>query len=168
MLGGLVSLAEQQLRSPTPDLEVGWFPLIISIAQLNLPQDLEAVFFCLYAVHEAVLEDEATYLPRLFSPAILGRLPTEGFTALRGTALRMVGEYAGWFGSQHQACLQAVSFVVPALSDPALCAQAARSLRLLCTANRETLGEHVGSFVAVLGGLEGKVDVRWMFGCSLR
>ncbi|KAL8292471.1 hypothetical protein RQP46_001083 [Phenoliferia psychrophenolica] len=141
MLGALVNLAEQQLSSPAPDLE-----------------DLEAIFFCLYAVHEAVSEDEATHLPRLFSPAILGRLPSEGFPALRGTTLRMVGEYAAWFGSQHQACLQAVSFVVPALSDPPLCAQAARSLRLLCNSNRKTLGEHVGSFVAVLGGLEGKVE----------
>ncbi|KAK4704197.1 importin-13, partial [Phenoliferia sp. Uapishka_3] len=161
MLGGLVSLAEQQLNSSSPDLEVSSNILdhrkFVSLPTSDM-KELEAVFFCLYAVHEAVLEDEATHLPRLFSPAILGRIPSEGYPALRGTALRMVGEYAGWFGSQHQACLQAVSFVVPALSDPALCAQAARALRLLCTSNRKTLGEHVGSFVAVLGGLEGKVE----------
>lgn len=72
----------------------------------------------------------------------------------------MVGEYATWFGDQPAACLQAVSFVVAGLSEASLCPQAARALRLLCKANRKSLGDHVGSFVAVLGGLDAKVDVR--------
>lgn len=52
-----------------------------------------------------------------------------------------------------------MTFVVGALEQKELCGEAAKSLRLLCDSSRKMLISHVGSFVQVLGGLEGKVEV---------
>ncbi|KAM0748278.1 ARM repeat-containing protein [Meredithblackwellia eburnea MCA 4105] len=136
---------------------------LVELAQRQLSQqgelnDLEATLFCLYSIRDGVLDDENVHLPRLFSSSILGRLPSEGFTQLRSSALYLVGQYSTWFSAHPEEGLQAVSFVVPALSTPELAPQAARALRLLCTSNRKALGQHVGSFISVLGGLEGKVE----------
>ncbi|KAI5481218.1 Importin 13 [Pseudohyphozyma bogoriensis] len=143
MLGGLVDLAAQQVS------------VLESTGRF---EDLEATLFCLFAIQEGTMSDEATHLPRLFSPAILGRLPTTGYPLLRATTLRLVGAYSSWFTTQPDACISAVSFIVPALEQPSLSSAAARALRLLCDDNRKTLVPHVGSFVAVLGGLEGKIE----------
>jgi hypothetical protein len=123
-------------------------------------------------VHEAVSSSSSSPLPRLFGPSILGRVPSSSQLTLRSTALRLVGAYSSWFSSQAQqpeeACLlSAVTFVVAGLEEPGLGPDAARALRLLCDANRKTLVGHVGSFVAVLGGLEGKVEVRCVLHCAL-
>ncbi|GAA6053966.1 hypothetical protein JCM3770_004645 [Rhodotorula araucariae] len=137
-------------------------------------EDLEATLFILYSLGEVVplspslaeLDPSApptplsTYLSHLFGPSILGRLPSVpgSYPTLRSTALRLVGAYAPWFSAHAGACLQAVSFVVAGLQEPELVPGAARALRGLCDANRKVLVGHVGSFVQVLGGLEGKIE----------
>jgi hypothetical protein len=123
------------------------------------PKDLEATFFVLSSVQEAVPADESTFLPRLFGPAVIGRLPPSGFLPLRTTALQLIGAYSPWFTSEPEACISAVTFVVAGLSEPQLCPAAAKSLRLLCNSNRKTLIPHVASFVQVLSGLDGNVEV---------
>lgn len=122
-------------------------------------------------------------LARLFSPHVLGALPTEHHATIRSTTLRVVGAYAAWFSAStipahedgddtsaatatndrsgasnnSEALLLAVTFVVHGLSDPMLAPAAARALRQLCDTNRRALTPHVASFVAVLGGLEQRV-----------
>lgn len=71
--------------------------LINSLASdLSLPEppweEIEASLHCLRAAQEAVPEDENTFLPRFFSPEILGRLPTAGDSRTRATTLALLGE----------------------------------------------------------------------------
>ncbi|GAA6037422.1 hypothetical protein JCM8097_008565 [Rhodosporidiobolus ruineniae] len=166
LIGTLVSLASEQIAQPPPP------------NTLDSYEDLEATLFTLYALGEVVplspslsegLADESappspltTYLQHLFSPSVLGRLPsTPGqFPTLRSTALRLVGAYAPWFSAHPTECLGAITFVVSALSsnEAELIPGAARALKGLCDANRKVLTGHVGSFVQVLGGLEGKIE----------
>ncbi|BGP18218.1 hypothetical protein JCM10213v2_006275 [Rhodosporidiobolus nylandii] len=166
LIGTLVSLASQQIATAPPP------------GTTDAHEDLEATLFALYALGEVVplspslsdalsSEDAApspltTYLQHLFSPSVLGALPsTPGtFPNLRSTALRLVGAYAPWFSAHPQECLGAITFVVSALSsrEAELIPGAARALKGLCDANRKVLTGHVGSFVQVLGGLEGSIE----------
>ncbi|GAA5900459.1 hypothetical protein JCM5296_001552 [Sporobolomyces johnsonii] len=166
MLAGLLELAAQQVAQPSEPGRDSY-------------EALEATLFTLYSLAECVpissptslsssissaistsASTASTYLNALFSPSILGRLPStpSQHPSLRSTALRLVGAYSTWFSSAPEACLQAVTFVVSGLQEPELVPQAARALRGLCDANRKVLVGHVGDFVGVLAGLEGKVD----------
>ncbi|BGP50005.1 hypothetical protein JCM10450v2_005910 [Rhodotorula kratochvilovae] len=161
MIAGPVQLAGEQVSQPPA-------------SGTDSYEELEATLFILYSLGEVVplspslaeLDPSApptplnTYLSHLFGPSILGRLPSSpgSFPTLRSTALRLVGAYAPWFSAHADACIQAVSFVVAGLQEPDLVPGAARALRGLCDANRKVLVGHVGSFVQVLGGLEGKID----------
>ena len=102
-----------------------------------------------------------TYLSYLFSPSLLGRLPTTPslHLSLRTTSLKLLDSFSAWFSSQPQACLLAIQFVVSSLQEPKLIPQAVRSLRGLCDSNRKVLTGHVGEFVGILGGLEGGAGV---------
>jgi len=66
------------------------------LSDLSLPEppweEIEASLHCLRAAQEAVPEDENTFLPRFFSPEILGRLPTTGDSRTRATTLALLGE----------------------------------------------------------------------------
>lgn len=97
------------------------------------------------------------FLSYLFSPSLLGRLPTghSQHLSLRTTSLKLLESYSTWFASQPAACLLAIQFVVSSLQEPKLIPQAVRSLRGLCDSNRKVLTGHVGDFVGILGGLEG-------------
>lgn len=99
-------------------------------------------------------------LTRLFSPSVLGSLPATAHVTLRSTALRVIGAYATWFTtSAHttDALLLSTTVIVSALSaEQVLAAPAARALVQLCDANRRELTPHVGSFVAVLAGLQSR------------
>lgn len=101
------------------------------------------------------------FLSKLFSSSILGSLPLD--LSLRSTALRVIGAYSNWFALESEACISAVNFVVTALEEPTLCSEAARALTLLCDAGRKSLVSHVGSFVQVLGNMEGNVEVSESF-----
>ncbi|CEQ40106.1 SPOSA6832_01697 [Sporobolomyces salmonicolor] len=166
LLAGLVELAAQQVAQPPEPGRDSY-------------EALEATLFTLYSLAECVpissppslsssvssatstsLSPTSTYLSALFSPSILGRLPSlpSQHPSLRSTALRLVGAYSTWFSSAPEACLQAVTFVVNGLQEPELVPQAARALRGLCDANRKVLVGHVGDFVGVLARLERKVE----------
>ncbi|GAA5962607.1 hypothetical protein JCM21900_001273 [Sporobolomyces salmonicolor] len=166
LLAELVELAAQQVAQPPEPGRDSY-------------EALEATLFTLYSLAECVpissppslsssvssatsttLSPTSTYLSALFSPSILGRLPSmpSQHPSLRSTALRLVGAYSTWFSSAPEACLQAVTFVVNGLQEPELVPQAARALRGLCDANRKVLVGHVGDFVGVLAGLERKVE----------
>ncbi|GAA5999141.1 uncharacterized protein JCM10292_001618 [Rhodotorula paludigena] len=161
LIGSLVQLAAEQVAQPPAPGQDSY-------------EELEATLFVLYSLGEVVplspslaeLDPSAPppplsqYLSLLFGPSILGRLPSQAglFPSLRSTALRLVGAYSPWFSSHPEACLQAVSFVVQGLQEPELVPGAARALKGLCDANRKVLVGHVGSFVQVLGGLEGRIE----------
>ncbi|KAM0790224.1 hypothetical protein ACM66B_005537 [Microbotryomycetes sp. NB124-2] len=144
MLRGLVSLVDGQL-SEAPNSQDGF-------------EELEATLFCLYAIQEAVSTDDSDSLARLFGSAGLGRLPQSGHITLRSTALKLVGSYSTWFSSHTDECLLAVQFVVASLNEPSLAPSAARALVALSDSNRSSLMQHVDSFVAVLGSLEGRME----------
>ena len=76
-------------------------------------------------------------------------------------SLLIPGAYSSWFASQpaseSSALLMSVlTYVASALTDPALCLQAANALRNLCDANRKVLAPQIGAFAqlhAALGGI---------------
>ena len=74
MLSFLVNSLVEDLSSSTPPWE-----------------EIEATLHCLRAAQEAVPTEEDTYLPRLFSPEILGRFPTTGDSRTRATMLALLG-----------------------------------------------------------------------------
>jgi len=62
-------------------------PIIIII----ISQDIEASLHCIMSIQEAVDMENVAHLDRLFSPAILGRLPSTGRSRVRRTALGVIG-----------------------------------------------------------------------------
>jgi hypothetical protein len=137
-------------------------------------QDVEATLHCVTSVQEAVDLEKAPQLARLFSQDILGRLPTTGHNRLRKTALSVIGTYSTWFttyskyspppssssvsGDSTSLLLNVLNYVVTALTDPALCLQAAVALRNLCDTNRKALAPHIVAFGQLHNGLEGIPD----------
>jgi hypothetical protein len=57
--------------------------------------------------------------------------------------------------------MNAISYVVAALPEPALCLPAANALRDLCDANRAALAPHIGAFAELHAGLN-DIPVREM------
>ncbi|SCV73668.1 BQ2448_6098 [Microbotryum intermedium] len=134
-------------------------------------EDLEATLFLLYTIQEDVsIETSSPALSKLFDPEFIESLPTANHATLQTTALRLIGAYASWFssssspdselGNRKPSLLAAVTFIVGCLQQPqqGVTSWAARSLRLLCDQNRHEFRNHVASFVAVLSGLEGRIE----------
>ncbi|KAF5337781.1 hypothetical protein D9611_015001 [Ephemerocybe angulata] len=126
-------------------------------------QDVEATLHCIMSVQEAVDLEKAPQLARFFNQDILGRLPTTGHNRLRRTTLSVIGTYSTWFTLYAKASdtpadptllLNVLNYVVTALTDPALCLQAAIALRNLCDTNRKALAPHIGAFGQLHDGLE--------------
>jgi hypothetical protein len=74
----------------------------------------------------------------------------------------MTGAYATWFTSQStpppgstvpSLLMSAISYIVAALTDAALCLPAANSLRDICDANRAALAPHISAFGELHAGL---------------
>jgi hypothetical protein len=71
------------------------------------------------------------------------------------------GTYASWFTTQRtepssstpSPLMNAISYVVAALSEPSLCLEAANALRDVCDANRKTLAPHIDAFANIHVGL---------------
>ncbi|ESK97855.1 importin 13 [Moniliophthora roreri MCA 2997] len=125
-------------------------------------EDVEATLHCILSIQEALDYDNTPHLPRLYSPEILGRLPTTGHTRVRRTSLSLIGTYASWFASnpdqpttppRQELLTNAVSYVVQALPDAALSLQAASALRNICDANRKLLAPQIGAFAELHAGL---------------
>ncbi|KAI0087502.1 ARM repeat-containing protein [Irpex rosettiformis] len=125
-------------------------------------EEIEATLHCIMSVQEGVPIEDNPHLVRLFGPEILGRLPTSGSTRVRRTAVLLIGAYATWFTTQYtqppgsgatSLLMNAISYVVSALPEAALCLPAANSLRDLCDANRTALAPHISAFGELHAGL---------------
>lgn len=131
-------------------------------------EGIEASLHCIMAVQEGVPLEDNPYLRRLFGPEILGRFPTTGTDRIRRTTIVLIGTYASWFttqptsppGSPHPSLLMnAISYVVAGLSEPAFCLPAANALRDLCDANRRALAPHISAFGELHANLPGIPDI---------
>ncbi|KZT01812.1 ARM repeat-containing protein [Laetiporus sulphureus 93-53] len=114
-------------------------------------EEIEATLHCVMTVQEAVPLEDNPHLRRLFGPDILGRLPVTGRDRVRRTTLLLIGSYSSWFTTQpdrssSSLLMNAISYVVAALSEPSLCLPAANALRDLCDANRTYLAPHIAAF----------------------
>lgn len=155
-----------------------------SLLASHRDQEIEATLHCVMAVQEAVPVEDSPHLRRIFGPDILGRLPKTGDERCRRTALHLIGasfassnsvkysphtgSYASWFTTQptqaagamtQSPLMAAITYVVSALTDPALCLFAANALRDLCDTNRTALAPHISAFGELHASLTG-VPVR--------
>ncbi|KAF8124319.1 armadillo-type protein [Boletus edulis] len=130
-------------------------------------EEIEATLHCIMSIQEAIPLEDNQHLARLFGPDVLGRLPATGQERIRRTALSLTGTYASWFTTQSitstptlspSLLMNAISYVVSALSEPSLCLPAANALRDLCDANRAALAPHIGAFAELHAGLTGIPD----------
>ncbi|KDQ56073.1 hypothetical protein JAAARDRAFT_36863 [Jaapia argillacea MUCL 33604] len=130
-------------------------------------EEIEATLHCIMSIQEAVPMDEPDnpHLVRVFGPEVLGRLPTSGHHRVRRTMVGLIGNYSSWFTclpptppSNPSLLMNAISYVVSALPEQALCLHAANALRDLCDANRAALAPHVGAFGELHAGLNGIPD----------
>ncbi|KAF8064415.1 armadillo-type protein [Lyophyllum atratum] len=122
--------------------------------------EIEATLHCITSIQEALDLEKTPHLPRIFSAEILGRLPSTGASRIRRTTLGLIGTYSSWFASQpfetSDLLMSVLTYVASALTDPALCLQAANALRNLCDANRKALAPQIGAFAelhAALGSI---------------
>lgn len=56
-------------------------------------QEIEATLHCIMSVQEAMDLEKTPHLGRLFSPDILGRLPSAGHGRIRRTTLGVIGRF---------------------------------------------------------------------------
>ncbi|KIP05962.1 hypothetical protein PHLGIDRAFT_36173 [Phlebiopsis gigantea 11061_1 CR5-6] len=131
-------------------------------------EDIEADLHCVLAVQEGVPLEENSHLNRLFGSEVLGALPNTGAARVRRTMIVLIGTYATWFTTQYtpppganvpSLLMNAISYVVAALPEPALCLPAANSLRDLCDANRAALAPHISAFGELHANLTGTPDI---------
>ncbi|KAL6303348.1 ARM repeat-containing protein [Sparassis latifolia] len=130
-------------------------------------EEIEGILHCIMAVQEAVPLEDNAQLRKVFGPQILGRLPSTGSSRVRRTALLLIGSYNSWFTTQpaqspdsptSSLLMNAISYVVSALDQSALCLPAANALRDLCDANRSALAPHIGAFGQLHANLIGVPD----------
>jgi hypothetical protein len=144
-------LEDMQKRFAQPNGSQGW-------------EEIEATLHCIMSIQEAVPLEDNPILARLFGPDVLGRLPTSGQDRIRRTMLGLIAAYSTWFTkaptptSTPSLLMNAISYVVTALPEPALCLPAANALRDLCDANRAALAPHIGAFAELHAGLSGISD----------
>ncbi|KAH9966317.1 ARM repeat-containing protein [Lactifluus volemus] len=97
-------------------------------------EEIEATLHCVMSIQEAVPLEPNQHLSRLFSPEILGQLPTSGNHRIQRTMLGLIGSYASWFTTlptgTSEPLLAVLSYVAPSLSEANLCLPAAIALRL--------------------------------------
>ncbi|KAF9471249.1 ARM repeat-containing protein [Pholiota conissans] len=131
-------------------------------------QEIEATLHCLMSIQEALDMETIPEIRRVFSPEVLGRLPSSGRSRVRRTALSVIGTYSSWFATQvhpdptsssePNLLLAVLTYVVSALPDPALSLSAATALRNLCEANRQALAVHIAAFGELHAGLSNIPD----------
>ncbi|KAG1884709.1 armadillo-type protein [Suillus subluteus] len=147
-------LEDMQKRFAQPNGSQGW-------------EEIEVTLHCIMSIQEAVPLEDNPFLARLFGPDVLGRLPTSGQDRIYRTMLGLITAYSTWFTTQPKAptpnstpslLMNAISYVVTALPEPALCLLAANALRDLCHANRAALVPHIGAFAELHAGLSGIPD----------
>ena len=109
MLGYYVDDIAQRLaaRREGEGWQVGlFFPSIISNHKVLLTfppsplphsfvsQEIEATLHCIMSVQDAMDLEKTPHLGRLFSPEILGRLPSTGHGRIRRTTLGVIGTFS--------------------------------------------------------------------------
>ncbi|KAG6828197.1 hypothetical protein H0H92_008816 [Tricholoma furcatifolium] len=113
-------------------------------------EEIEATLHCVTSIQEAIDMETTPYLPQVFGPEILGRLPSTGASRIRRTTLNLIGAYSSWFASQPATVpgllMNVLTYVAGALTDPSLCLSAATALRNLCDANRKALAPEIATF----------------------
>src|ERR1700675_2463083 len=62
------------------------------VVDIELFQEIEATLHCVMSIQEAVPLEGNSHLKRLFSPDILGKLPTTGQNRVRRTVLGIIGK----------------------------------------------------------------------------
>ncbi|KAI0651047.1 ARM repeat-containing protein [Trametes meyenii] len=147
-------VTDLQQRLSTQQAQAGW-------------EEIEATLHCIMAIQEAVPVEDSPHLRQVFGPEILGRLPKTGDERVRRTALHLIGSYSSWFTTQPaqvpgapspSPLMNAITYIVSALPDRALCLFAANALRDLCDANRIALAPHISAFGELHAGLTGIPD----------
>ncbi|TFK19652.1 ARM repeat-containing protein [Coprinopsis marcescibilis] len=118
-------------------------------------QEIEATLHCIMSIQEAIEPDAVPELATLFSADVLGKFPTSGHNRLRRTTLSLIGSYSTWFANYSKntsvvtdsnLLTNVLNYVVTALSDQALCLQAATAFKNICDANRKALAPHIAAF----------------------
>ncbi|KAG1744571.1 armadillo-type protein [Suillus paluster] len=139
-------LEDMQKRFAQPNGSQGW-------------EEIEATLHCIMSIQEAVPLEDNPFLARLFGPDCQDRI--------RRTMLGLIAAYSTWFTTQPKSptpsstpslLMNAISYVVAALPEPALCLPAANALRDLCDSNRAALAPHIGAFAELHAGLSGIPD----------
>lgn len=96
MLGYYVDDITQRLatRQENEGWQVSLHLLMLSYeTHPDLPvQEIEATLHCIMSIQEAMDLEKTLHLGRLFSPDILGRLPSTGHGRIRRTTLGVIGE----------------------------------------------------------------------------
>ncbi|KAF9495545.1 ARM repeat-containing protein [Pleurotus eryngii] len=126
-------------------------------------EDIEATLHCIVSIQESMDLEKTPQLAGLFTPEILGRLPSSGRDRVRRTMLSLIGTYASWFAAQplNQSSgmlMTVVGYVVAALPEPTLSLAAANALRELCDVNRTALAPHIAAFGELHAGLVSVAD----------
>ncbi|GAA98552.1 hypothetical protein E5Q_05240 [Mixia osmundae IAM 14324] len=119
-------------------------------------EPLEACLYALQAIQEAIPEETDAHLPDVFA-RVLTALPVDAPTRLTETTLLLIGNYTAWLNEHPAYILQALTFVAAALSRESVWRSAAMAIRRLCSTCRVHLIGHVGSFVALVANLEGRL-----------
>lgn len=158
-------------------------------------QEIEATLHCLTCIQEALDYTQTPQLGRIFSPEIMGQLPSTGRSRTRRTTLSLIGTfsinlpiftaktttaesimrtgtYSSWFAMQEgpttqQQLMTAVGYAVAALPDPVLCLQAGSALRNLCDSNRKALAPQISAFAELHAGI-GQIPVSFFFAFSAK
>ncbi|CAK5270766.1 unnamed protein product [Mycena citricolor] len=138
-------------------------------------EPIEAAFYSLSALHEALDTESLTQNPssagalalqRLFRESIWGRLPgpaskSVAESRLRRTALGLIDTFASYFATDAGGAALGVvlTYVVAALTgqevgeEDSVCLSAALALRSLCDANRRALAGQIAAFGQVYARL---------------
>ncbi|GJJ09063.1 hypothetical protein Clacol_003285 [Clathrus columnatus] len=119
-------------------------------------ETIEATLHCIISIHEAVPPEPNTPLSRLFSATVFQKIASSGVERVKRTTLQLIGTYSSWFTSlprSSPALMDAVSFIINSLNEPALCFVSANSLKELCDANRTALAPHIAAFGNLHAGI---------------
>ncbi|KAG8802127.1 hypothetical protein FRC17_006479, partial [Serendipita sp. 399] len=153
-------LRDQFLTSLLDDMKT-------QLAQVPQQADnIEAILFCIKAVHDALTSSNLAPLEFLFQDSTMSALPQAGphrvrhvnlfFFVSSDTSNPHTAEYATYFSaaSSSSSLLRAVNYTATALPEPSLSLQASITLKELCDANRATLAPHISSFASLHQNIE--------------
>ncbi|KAI8637788.1 armadillo-type protein [Parasitella parasitica] len=119
----------------------------------NPSQSLEGTLFCLKSISEEITADENLHVARFFGPEILGRLPIDCGSRLKGTVLILMGSFAEWLKTHPQYLGSVMNYIVPCLSDPQLAPAASCAFADICDTCRELLVDELAGLMRVYAAM---------------